>query len=92
MKIIVTSSYVNSPNTVIQNVRDAVTSVLNANSLNTIVDSSDLVNAAYTVSGVDSARVIYFNKTGTAGSVLSISAQKNEHLVSNTVTIEQESR
>ena len=92
MKIIVTSSYTNSPNTVIQNVRDAITSTLNSNSLNTIIDSSDLVNAAYTVSGVDSARVIYFNKTGVDGSVLSISAQKNEYLVSNVVTIEQESR
>jgi len=92
MNVVVTESFINNTEIVKQNVQDAVTSELNAISLGTIVDSSDLVNAAYTVDGVDRARVIYFNKNGETGSVLSIQAQKNEYISANNVTINIETR
>lgn len=90
MKIGVTEEFINSSTIVLQNVQDAVTLALNATQLNTKVDASDLVNTAYTVNGVDSARIIFFNTSEESGSVLSITAQKNEFIRANTVTIELE--
>jgi hypothetical protein len=90
MRIGVTDEFVNSTTIVLQNVQDAITAGLNATALNTKVDASDLVNQAYTVTGVDSARIIFFNKTGKTGSVLSIKAGKNEFIRANTVNIELE--
>lgn len=92
LTIVVTDEFKNNPQIVRQNVSDIVTSTLNANQLGTVIDQSDLIDAAYTVSGVDRIRVIYFNKEGEAGSVLSIQAQKNQYLVANEVTINSESR
>lgn len=88
MNIQVTSDFEKSSNIVLQNVQDAVTSALNANALNTKVDASDLVDQAYTVTGVDSARVIFFNKTGNTGSLLSVQALKNQYIRANNVTVQ----
>ena len=92
MNVVVKSSHTNDTEIVRQNVRDVVTSALNATSLGTVVDYSDLITASYTVDGVDRVRVLYFNNTGTAGSVLSIQAEKNEFILANTVTIMIENR
>lgn len=78
----------NSSKIVLQNVKDTITSALNATALNTKVDASDLINQAYTVTGVDSARIIFFNKTGSIGSVLNVKAGKNEFIRANSVNIE----
>lgn len=91
MKIIVAAEFINSSNIVIQNVKDTITNLINSK-LGAVLDSSDLVNAAYSVNGVDSARVIAFNKSNEAGSVLSIKAQKNEYITANNVVVEIESR
>ncbi len=92
MNIVVTNDFINSSSIVKQNVQDAVTSALNATALGTTIDSSDLINVAYTVVGVDRARVSYFNKNNIGGSVLSISAQQNEYITANTVIINIETR
>lgn len=92
LNVVVTAEFVNSSQIVKQNVKDAITSALNATQLGTIVDASDLINSAYTVNGVDRARIISFNKSDNAGSVLSISAQKNEYIVASDVVINIESR
>ncbi len=92
MNIVVTEEFKNNSTIVLQNVRDAVTSALNATSLGTTIDSSDLINTAYSINGVDRVRVMFFNKTGIGGSVLSITAQKNEFIVASTVNIVLESR
>jgi hypothetical protein len=92
MYIVVTEEFKNSSLVVKQNVQDAVAAALNSNQLNQIVDSSDLINSAYTIAGVDRARVIYFNKTGSNGSVLSIKALKNQYIVANDVSIVIEER
>jgi hypothetical protein len=57
-----------------------------------LIDSSDLINTAYTVPGVDRARIIYFNKTGNNGSVLSIQPQKNQYTAANNISIVIEER
>jgi hypothetical protein len=90
IKISILSDFTNSSSIVLQNVKDAITSILNATALNTKVDSSDLVNQAYTIAGIDSARVIYFNINGNIGSVLSIQAAKNQFIQANNIIIELE--
>lgn len=90
--IVVSSSFITSSTIVKQNVQDVITATINANTLNTILDASDLVQAAYTVSGVDRVRIIYFNITGETGSLLSIQAEKNEYLRANNVTVTVETR
>mgnify|MGYP000861197205 CR=1 FL=1 len=92
MNIVITDLKKNSANLVKQNLLDALNSQLNQNALGGIIDASDLVNTAYTVDGVDRARVIYFNKADAVGNVLSLSAQKNEYFVAGTITINEESR
>lgn len=92
MNIVVTDSFINNTEIVRQNVQDAVTSALNATELGTVIDSSDLIQAAYTVDGVDRARIMYFNRTGEYGSVLSIQAEKNEFILADTVSIVIENR
>jgi hypothetical protein len=92
MNVVVTNAFINNTEIVRQNVQDAVTSALNATELGTIIDSSDLIQAAYTVDGVDRARIMYFNRTGETGSVLSIQAEKNEFILASTVTIVIENR
>lgn len=92
INVVVTEAFVNRTEIVRQNVQDTVTSALNQQSLGTIVDASDLIQAAYTVDGVDRARIIFFNKNGETNSVLSIEAQKNEFIAANNVVINIESR
>lgn len=92
MNIVVTEAFINNIETVRQNVQDAVTAELNTQTLGTIVDSSDLVNIAYTVNGVDRVRIITFNKNGEVGSVLSVDAEKNEFVQANIITIVVETR
>lgn len=92
MKIVIEEDSINFSDTIIQNVKDAVTSKLNINVLNGIIDSSDLELVAGAISGVDRVRTTYFNKTGVAGSVLSIVANKNQSIFANEVNIISESR
>jgi len=90
--IVVTSGFENSSTIVQQNVQDVLTSALNATSLGTTIDESDLVRVCYTVNGVDRVRSIAFNVEDEAGRVLSISADKNEFTQAGTVTIDIETR
>lgn len=92
MKIVVSTDFTNSSTLVKQNVQDAITSALQSKALNTIIDDSDLINVAYSVTGVDRARITFFNKANSTGSVRSIKANLNEYIYPNTVNIEIESR
>jgi hypothetical protein len=92
MYVVLTEEFKNSPTVVKQNIQDAITAAVNSDTLNQIIDSSDLINTAYTVPGVDRARIIYFNKTGNNGSVLSIQPQKNQYTAANNISIVIEER
>lgn len=92
MNIVVTSDYSTSSSIVIQNVKDTIINSISINQLGAVLDASDLINAAYTVDGVDRARITYFNKDGNEGQVLSIQAQKDEYFVAGTVDVSLESR
>ena len=90
--IVVSSSYSNLSETVKQNVANNIASTLNATGLGLTLDSSDIVDNAYNIDGLDRIRIIKFNKKNETGSKLSIEAQKNEYLVAGTVTITIETR
>lgn len=92
MNVVVSTAYINSSNIVAQNVRDILTSSINLNSLGGTIDGSDLVNSAYSINGVDRARILYFNKSGLPGQVLSLTAQRNEYFVANNVIVNVETR
>lgn len=92
VNIVIDSSFEKTPNIPLQNTQDVVINLLNQRLLNGTIDASDIVNVAYSVAGVDRARVIYFNKSGESGQKLSLTAQKNEYFEANNVIINLETR
>lgn len=92
LAIVVAKGFENSSAVVIQNVKDAVTNALNATALGTTVDSSDFIDTAYTVNGVNRVRILAFNVDGAAGQVLSITAQSNQYIQANNVVVQVETR
>lgn len=91
VRIVLLPEFVDQEQTVLQNATDSVTSFLNANSLGTTVDSSDVVNNLYSVAGVDRVRILNFS-TGDSGNLLSITAERNQYLQAGTVDIQAEER
>lgn len=92
LAIVVQKGFENNSSVIRQNVLDAVTSALNATNLGTTIDSSDLINVAYTVSGVDRVRITRFNKANVQGMVLSIVAASNQFISANTISVIIETR
>lgn len=91
IRTVLLSEYANQSQTVVENARDSITTFLNANSLGTTIDASDLVDNLYSVAGIDRVRVLSFGFSG-EGNVLSVTAERNEYLRAKTVTIEVETR
>jgi hypothetical protein len=91
INIVLKSNYQTSSATVVQNVISKVTSTINTNTLGGSLNSSDLIVAAQSVDGVSRARIIYFNETGKAGQVLTLSIQGNQYFVANNVVVNTES-
>ena len=87
MYIVVTTAAANSATVVKQNVQDVLTASINSKSLGAILNSSDLIASAYSVTGLERARISYFNIANVAGSVLTITAQSNQYLVANIVNV-----
>jgi len=91
IRIVVLNEYLDQVETVKQDAIDAVSSFLNASSLGTTVDSSDVINHLYSVSGIDRVRILTFS-VGESGNLLSVTAERNEYLDAGTVNIEVEER
>lgn len=92
MYIVVTDEQLDSSAIVVQNVKDNLIDALTSVILGGIIDSSDLINTAYTVEGVDRARITYFNKNGEEGQALSVVAQKNQYFIPNNIIVNVETR
>jgi hypothetical protein len=92
MNVVITESYLSSTNTVLQNLRDKLNTALNSTNLGAVIDQTTLINIAQGVSGVARARIVYFNKTGNVGQVLTIKAQQDEYFISNNLIINTETR
>jgi uncharacterized phage protein gp47/JayE len=90
--IIVTPEFTTSSETVRQDVADNISATLNAIALATTLDSSDIVNNAYNVEGLDRITISRFNKSESTGTVLSVTAGKNEYLAAGSVTVTVEER
>jgi uncharacterized phage protein gp47/JayE len=90
INIVISSQVTTSSSLILQNVKNSIIAAINATSLGTTLDSSSLINTSFSVSGVSGARIIYFNKTGQSGQVVSITAHNNEYLVANNIIINQE--
>ena len=91
IRVVLLEEFVNQSQTVLQDAVDAVNTFLNANSLGTTIDQSDVVNTLYGVSGIDRVQIFNFS-TGTSGNLLSIIAKKNQFLRAGVVTITTEER
>jgi hypothetical protein len=74
----------------LQNVQNAITSAINTNTLGAVLNSSDLIVAAQSVSGVERSRILAFNIDGKVGQVLTLQAQANQYFAANTITVNQE--
>jgi uncharacterized phage protein gp47/JayE len=91
-KIVIASSFKDKKDSVKQDVVDNITAALNAISLGTTLDSSDIIASAYNVAGLDRITITRFNKTNVMGTKLSISANKNEYLIPGVVIVDVEDR
>lgn len=92
MQIVPTTAFSNNRTNLQQSVEQALTSFTTANGLNSTLDASDLINAVYTVPGVDRAVVTLFNYSGSTGIRKSISAGRNQYIVAGTISVEIEDR
>lgn len=78
--------------TVLQNLRSVLSAALSTNKLGQVIDQITLINIAQGVSGIDRARILYFNVTGTAGSILTFQAFNNQYFAPNNLVINTETR
>ena len=92
MNVVINTDYKSSTTTVLQNLRDKLTTALTTSTLGSVVDSVTLINIAQAVTGIDRARILYFNKVGGIGQVLKVQAQKDEYFAPNTIIINTETR
>jgi len=92
VNIVIETAMKKSTNTIVQNVRDILISTLTTNKLGQLIDENDILNAAKSISGVNRARVLYFNVSGQSGKVTKVQAQKDESFVSNNVIVNVETK
>jgi baseplate J-like protein len=89
MDIVVSNQPNVVPNLVLQNVKSTLISSINATSLGTTLDASNLINKAFSVAGVNAARIETFNLDGSPGQVLSLQAHNDQYFVANNIIINQ---
>jgi hypothetical protein len=81
MNVVITNAYLSSSANVLQNLRAALVTALTTNLLDQEIDQITLINVAQGITGIARARILYFNVTGSQGSVLSIQALQNQYFV-----------
>ena len=92
MNIVIADQFLSSSALVVQNTIDALISTINSSTLGASLDSSKLINTAFSVEGIAGARIIFFNKTGSPGNTLKINTKADEFLVANSITVTPETR
>jgi uncharacterized phage protein gp47/JayE len=91
MNVVIDSAYTNTSTTVLQNLRNAIQTSMTATSLGQTIDQVTLVNVAQGVTGIDRARILYFNITGQTGSIPYFAAHNNQFFEPNNVILNTES-
>lgn len=92
MNVVIDPTMLSSSSTIVQNVYNAVSAALTTAQLGQTIDQITLINVAQGVSGIDRARILYFNVDGYQGSILSFPALNNQFFVPNIITLNTESR
>jgi hypothetical protein len=92
INVVISNDYKSSQTTVLQNLRNQLTSALTSITLGYVVDAPTLINVAQGVAGIARARILHFNKAGQTGQVLIIQAQKDEYFAPNIININTETR
>jgi len=92
MNVVINPNFLTTSSTVLQNLRNQLVATLTSTQLGQTIDQITLINIAQGVQGIDRARILFFNKTGLPGQVLSITAAEDEYFQSNTITINTETR
>ncbi len=92
MNVVIADQLKSSSPLVLQNLKDKLIATINASALGTVLDSSSLINAAFSVDGVAGARIIFFNKAGSLGQALSVTAKSDEYFTANIVNVNPETR
>jgi hypothetical protein len=92
INVVIDNDFKSSTTTVLQNLRDKLTTALTTTTLGGVIDSPTLINIAQAVSGIARARILYFNKVGGLGQVLKVQAQKDEYFAPNEIIINTETR
>lgn len=92
MNVVISDAMKNSTTTVLQNLKDKLLSALSTSTLGSVIDNPTLINVAQSVNGISRARIIYFNKTGSIGSISLFQAQADEYFAPNNIVINTETR
>jgi hypothetical protein len=92
MNVVINQNFLSTSSTVLQNLRNQLVAALTSTELGQTVDQITLINIAQGVQGIDRARILFFNKTGLPGQVLSITANADQYFQSNTININTETR
>ena len=92
LKIIISDGASSSASNVIQSVTETLTVFATANGLNTTLDASDIISAAYQVAGVDRVILTKFNLSGESGVIKSVYADRNQYIIPGELSVTQDSR
>ena len=92
MNVVIDPTMLSSTTTIMQNLRNQINAALTTITLGQIVDQVTLINIAQAITGIDRARILYFNRDGNAGSVLTVQAQNDEYFAPNDVILNTETR
>lgn len=91
-QVLINEDAQDSKTQIIENVVSAVVNLLNTGTLGSIIDYSDIINVATSVTGVDSINVSLFNESGSTGRKTFIKALDNQTISAGSVTFEAVSR
>ena len=86
-EILVNEDAEDSETQIIENVINAIINLLNTNRLGSIIDYSDIISVATSVTGVDSINISLFNETGKQGRRSFIKSLDNQTITAGSVII-----
>ena len=92
MNVVIDPNFINTQNTVLQNLRNQLVSALTSTTMGQTIDQITLINMAQGIQGIDRARILIFNVVGQPGQVLSITANQDQYFQPNTININTESQ
>lgn len=92
INVVIDPTMLSSTTTILQNLRDQLVTALTTTQLAQIVDQPTIINVAQAISGISRARILYFNKSGSLGTVIKVTAQKDEFFRANNIIINTETR